>query len=199
MAAALIWINLARYFAGYKDSDNRSFPNHKGIAMNSVVQDPSGEEATRSGTPARVYRGVRRWFSDWLARGALREQFEDLERSGCIDDVLIDLGISRQELESIIHGHPEASRLMPAMAQRLGIDLEKLDPRERYVVGQHCTACQSKRRCRQWLATASAESPGYRDFCPNAALFDVVLARIGAAAAARAEQPAAKRSSTALA
>lgn len=165
--------------------------------MASLSPIPPREKSTRPDKSAPTCRGVRRWVSDWLARGALREEFEDLEHSGCLDDVLIDLGISRWEVERVIRGYPEAGRLMPAMAKRLGLDVEGLEPRMRYMVGQHCAVCQSHRRCRQWLATASAESTAYRDFCPNAALFDTILARLhGAEAAsvpnAEADGPAAQ-------
>jgi len=129
------------------------------------------------GVLARELRGAWQLFSDFLARSALREQVADLERRGGLDDVLNDIGISRPCLERIIRGYPEAGRLLPAMAKRLGADLDKLDPTARYELGRTCGVCRSHRRCRRWLATASAASTDYRAFCANVELLDAALAK----------------------
>ena len=92
----------------------------------------SRAEDELGGVPARRLRNVRQLFSDFLARSTLREQVADLERRGGLDEVLTDIGISRPCLERIIRFYPEAGRLRPAMAKRLGVDADKLDPGSQY-------------------------------------------------------------------
>lgn len=143
--------------------------------MQSLGHDTATPKTNWRGAVARQIAGVRQFLSDVLARSALREQFADLDRRGSLDAVLDDIGVSRPELGRVIRNHPETGRLMPAMAQHLGVDTAKLDPRSRYALGRSCALCQAHGICRHWLATASSESTEYRAFCPNAALFDAAL------------------------
>lgn len=144
--------------------------------MTSLEQNGATQNVGR-GFLARQLRRLRQYFSDMQARSALREQMAELDRRGGLDDVLNDIGVSRPAMARIIRGHPEAGRLLPAMAKRLGVDLEKLDPRWRYSIQRACGECPSHRRCRRWLATSLSDSTEYRDFCPNAELFEPALAR----------------------
>ncbi len=126
---------------------------------------------------ARQLGRARQIFSDLRSRGALRARFADIDSSVGLDDFLKDIGLSRTEMERIVRGSAEAERLLPAMTKRLGVDIEKLSPAQRYRLGKACATCRSHRRCRRWLAAASNESTGYGAFCPNAELFDAALGR----------------------
>ena len=128
------------------------------------------------GVVARLIGEVRQILSDITKRAALRAEFTELDRRGGLDVVLDDIGLTRPELAKIIGGYPVSGRMLPAMAQRLGIDVEALDPRSRYQLGRECALCQSRRTCHRWLGNAAAESDGYRKFCPNTVLFDTILA-----------------------
>lgn len=140
--------------------------------MQSLAHDTSTPKTTWRSAVTRQLTGVRQYFSDVLARSALREQFADLDRRGGLDDLLRDIGVSRPDMEKIVQNHPETGRLMLAMTERLGVDADKLDPRSRHTLGRSCATCQTHRICRHWLATATKGSTEYRDFCPNAELFD---------------------------
>ncbi len=139
--------------------------------MKSLASDRAAVNANQSGIIARQLTGLRRFVSDFFERQALRQKLADLERSGSLEPVLRDLGLTLPEMERIVRGGPEAGRLLPAMAARLGIDIEALDPRVQYALRQTCAMCQAHRQCRRWLACANAERGGYKSFCPNADLF----------------------------
>ena len=145
--------------------------------MNSLGQNPAGPMSERSFL-ARQWDAACQVVADFWARNALRRQFADLDRRGGLDELLTDIGLSRPELDRIIESHPETGRLMLAMTRRLGVDADKLDPKSRYQVGRSCAVCNEHGRCRHWLKTASPESTEYREFCPNAAVFDAALEHV---------------------
>jgi Family of unknown function (DUF6455) len=143
--------------------------------MENLGYETGQPSAAPSGVVARLFGEIRQIFSDISERASLREEFADLDRRGSLDAVLDDIGLTRAELAKIIAGYPVSGRMLPVMAQRLGIDIEALDPRARYQLGRSCALCQSRRSCRRWLEHAGPGDEGYRKFCVNAALFDAVL------------------------
>jgi len=145
--------------------------------MTNPGYDAPSQQAGLNGVMARQLAGVRQFFSDYMKRSALRAELADLDRRGGLDAVLEDIGITRPEMEKIVGGHPVSGRLLASMAKRLGVDLEKLNPRTRYELGRSCSLCSSHRHCRHWLDEAGATSTDYEEFCPNAALLDAVRNR----------------------
>jgi len=143
--------------------------------MTNLGYDTAEPRTERGGALARPFIGLWQAVSDFLDRSALREELADLDRRCGLDTVLQDLGLTLPEMERIVRGYPEAGRLEHAMAQRLGIELETLDPKTQYAMSQTCAMCQAHRRCRRWLATTGAENVDYKDFCPNAELFDAAM------------------------
>ncbi len=129
------------------------------------------------GVIARMMAEIRQIFSDITKRAALRAEFMDLDRRGGLDAVLDDIGVTRAELAKIIGGYPVSGRLLPAMARRLGVDIDALDSRSRYDLGRSCAMCQSRRSCRRWLDNDEADGSAYRRFCANAELLDAVRGR----------------------
>jgi Family of unknown function (DUF6455) len=155
--------------------------HHKGQWLRSVVMENLGYEtgqpsAAARGVVARLFGELRQIFSDISQRASLRDEFADLDRRGGLDTVLDDIGLTRAELAKIIAGYPVSGRMLPVMAQRLGVDIEALDPRTRYQLARGCALCQSRRTCRRWLAAKPADSTTYREFCPNAEMLDAVNA-----------------------
>jgi len=132
--------------------------------------------AASRGVVARLIGELRQIFSDIADRASLREEFADLDRRGSLDAVLDDIGLTRAELAKIIAGYPVSGRMLPVMAEHLGVDVEALDPHSRYQLGRSCALCQSRRTCRHWLENAAPGDEGYRKFCANAELFDAILA-----------------------
>jgi hypothetical protein len=115
------------------------------------------------------WAGARRFVSDARRRSAFRSEIAALERNGSLDAILDDLGLARWEVSRIATGYPEAQRLLPTMAYRRGVDLEKLDPQSLYALRHACSLCDSHRACRRWISGGAAT--GDASFCPNAKLF----------------------------
>ena len=66
--------------------------------------------------------------------------------------------------------------LMGAMLAALDVDTTRLArpwnwPAVQQAIAR-CTACAARVACRQWLGGAADGPGGYRDFCPNAGLFE---------------------------
>jgi hypothetical protein len=112
---------------------------------------------------------AKRLVGDARRRSAFRSEIAALERNGSLDAILDDLGLARWEVNRITTGHPEAQRLLPTMASRRGVDLEKLDPHSLYALRHACSLCDAHRPCRRWLSGGAAT--GDVSFCPNAKLF----------------------------
>lgn len=117
---------------------------------------------------------IKRFVSDCRRRSAFRRELAQLDRSGSLDVVLDDLGLTRWEMDKIARGYPEAERLLPMMADRRGIELEKLDPRDLFALRHTCSLCDQNRSCRRWLAGGEAQDAAR--FCPNAGLFEKLQA-----------------------
>lgn len=136
----------------------------------------------RAGTVSRCVAGVRQFISDAMSRSALRGELAALERNGSLDAVLADVGLDRLDLETMARGYPESERLLPAMAGRLGVELDGLDARSKSALNRTCALCRAHRVCRRWLAaehdkSEKSEKSERHVFCPNAELFDALLAK----------------------
>jgi hypothetical protein len=143
--------------------------------MNQIESKPASDAAPagRQGVIAQCINRVGRCVSDWMRRAALRDEIAALEWSGELDALLADTGYSRWELEHMVRGYPQADRLLPAMADRLGLDLARLDAGERYEMRHTCALCKQHRACHRWLKDEA--SAGLAPFCPNATAFAAAL------------------------
>lgn len=122
-------------------------------------------------------RHLAAWWSDVQARRRLRSEFAALDAHGQLDSVLQDAGTSRGAMDAIVRAHPNASKRLAAMLQRLG--LTRRDIRDGGVqqdVELTCTVCDVTNKCNHWLA--SDATAGYQDFCPNAATFEQLRAAV---------------------
>ncbi len=143
--------------------------------MKNLERDATQQKMGRRDAPANRLAGLWHLVSAFVSGNARRAEAVASERCDDRGAVLRELGITQAELNSFIRGGPEAERLLPAMAKRLGVALETLQPASRYELRQACTLCPSHRRCRRWLAAASDARTDYRTFCWNGELFDAVL------------------------
>lgn len=123
----------------------------------------------------RLMARIGQYISDVSQRSALRAEFMELDHRGGLDSVLLDIGLTRPELFQMIGAYPVSGRLLPRMASRLGIDLDKVDPKSRYQIGRSCSLCQSRRTCHRWLDRPGTDLADYHCFCPNAEVFDAIL------------------------
>lgn len=151
-------------------------------------------DARESGTAKRMITGIRAFFSDMNRRAAMRAEIMDLDRRGSLDPVLHDIGLTRPELLTMIGGYPASGRMLPAMAERVGVDLDRVGIGTRQALSRECALCHTRSACRRWLDNPQADAAGYRNFCPNAAVFDAIVARLcEAVATGQAEAQAPQR------
>lgn len=90
-----------------------------------------------------------------------------------------EMGVSTQELADLVGQGAEGAELQPRMAATLGLDPESPALQEAAMardLKRLCIACASKRRCRREIAAGTA-AEHYREFCPNAYTFDLLMAR----------------------
>lgn len=132
--------------------------------------------AAEAGSGKRIIKGILRFLTDMSQRAALREEFMELDRRGSLEPVLHDIGLTRPELLTMIGGYPVSGRLLPAMAERVGVDLNAVGIGTRQALSRECALCHTRRACTRWLGNVAAEPCGYRKFCPNAPVFDAILA-----------------------
>lgn len=131
--------------------------------------------ARENGAAYRIMASIGRFFSDMKQRAAMRAEFMEYDRNGGLDIVLHDIGLTRPELVTMIGGYPVSGRMLPAMAARVGVDLDAVGIGSRQQLSRGCALCHSRRACRHWLDNAAAEGGAYRKFCPNAEIFDAIL------------------------
>lgn len=86
-----------------------------------------------------------------------------------LDAILDDLGVAPWELGRIVTGYPEAQRLLPTMAYRRDVALERLDAATIHELRHTCALCEAHRECRRWLSRGAGDDAP--PFCANAALF----------------------------
>lgn len=118
-------------------------------------------------------QGIRRFVSDWRRRSTFRQEIAELDRSGNLEIILEDLGLSRSEMDQIARNYPESERLLPQMANCCGIDLGKLDAHVLFDLRHTCSLCPAHRACRQFLAK---NDRGAASFCPNRTLLQKLQA-----------------------
>lgn len=131
---------------------------------------------TDTGPGKRIVEGILRFLTDMSRRAALRAEFMELERKNSLDPVLHDIGVTRPELLTMIRSYPASGRMLPEMAERVGIDLEHVGIGTRQALSRECALCHTRRACKRWLNNADAGAGAYRNFCPNAPVFDAMLA-----------------------
>ena len=65
---------------------------------------------------------------------------------------------------------------MAAMMLTLAVDIERMcsdwGSVQLQLASRRCHGCRSLMSCRHWLADPHRPMNGYRDFCPNAGLFE---------------------------
>ena len=88
-----------------------------------------------------------------------------------------DIGLSPDELVSLVKKGPHAADELPRLLRALGVDPQELascDPGTMRSLEYICTTCGHKDQCRHDLAIG-ATPRGYHDYCPNATSIDLLL------------------------
>ncbi|MEE9300261.1 MAG: DUF6455 family protein [Alphaproteobacteria bacterium] len=152
-------------------------------------RDSEGRVLRKKAPQNRVHRVVevalrKLWdalgsLSDWRqnkVRGlSLERDFGRLQGRE-LDRALADIGLTRNDLSSLLKGCPIARQMFPRMMERIGVDTERAwrDPKFMGRIELACRACSVRRHCQRWLRS-DEPAAGYRAFCPNASEFDRLL------------------------
>jgi len=119
-----------------------------------------------------IKASVKRYFDDAAIRRELREELASLG-NGDLDRVLADIGLTREEMETVILNAPRSRMLLQSMLRRLDLDrrMALMAPQLVRNIERRCATCGNQKECQDWMDKGS---PGdtYRRFCPNAATFD---------------------------
>ena len=115
---------------------------------------------------------IRRYLDDAAIRRELREELAGLG-GGDLDRVLADIGISREEMETVIVNAPRSRMLLQSMLRRLDLDkrLSLMAPQLVRTIERRCATCGNQRECGDWMGKG-APGDAYKTFCPNAETFD---------------------------
>ena len=117
---------------------------------------------------------------------ALRERMRDLaEVAELRESDLADLGLTREQMRSLVTIPADVSDRMTAMAAVFGISPEQLTAdRSDYVeMLCNCSQCKARSACASELAKGAAADPARTDFCVNHDTFAQMAPALTASAA----------------
>ena len=123
-------------------------------------------------------------FHIWRERSRQWQEFEELAKSGHLDSILSEVGLSRAQLPIIMQAYPGSTRRRTQMMRWMGVDPSRVaGSQDLRAIEWRCIECRSARQCDDWLA-APKSAGAVADFCPN---LDTLkrLARWQSSAAAR--------------
>ncbi len=120
--------------------------------------------------------GIRQWAAAEFARRESRAEIESLERNGVLDEVLREMGMSRDDLDAIVNAGDRVPHRMEAMLAHLGLTKQYKEgvPRWAMEAPMLCRQCADTEKCDHWF---KGDRKGPTDeFCPNTATFKSLLA-----------------------
>jgi hypothetical protein len=118
-----------------------------------------------------------RALDDWRERDRLRGELDLLERTGQLDDVLGEVGLTRAQIPDLMAARPGTAERLARMMAQAGVDQATLRAAGGAVdAAWRCQRCQHTEECETWLADrhAAGELP---DFCPNKSTFEEIPAK----------------------
>jgi len=131
-------------------------------------------ENTHVARPKRT--AIQRLLDGWRAR----RQFEK-EMAGCdsseVDRMLQDLGLTREDMDAVMHAQLGPQHLLLSRLEREGLDPEKLMRFEAAVfrdLQRVCAHCGSTGRCERDLD--HADDRNWKHYCPNADTIEALTA-----------------------
>jgi len=118
-------------------------------------------------------------FGDWLKHRA--EIAEPCECDSVeFAQIARDLGVTVDDLNTLVRQGPHAADELPRMLEALGIDGDAIAQTEPLVLRDMqrvCASCQFKRKCQSDLAAGTA-AQYYEDYCGNASTINALNAKI---------------------
>jgi hypothetical protein len=123
--------------------------------------------------PYLIFESLIETFSDWLKHRARLNEMRQLDTS-TFNSTARELGVSRFDLEALVHRGPGAADELAQMLRTLGIDenaLARTEPLVLRDMQRVCALCEHKRQCHRNLADGTAPAH-YEGYCPNAPTID---------------------------
>lgn len=114
-------------------------------------------------------KAIRRWWQEWTEAApgaALRCMAEEQ-----VERLAEDVGLTPYELRRLANLGPDAADLLLRRMAALDLDKNEVGRAERRTfqdMQRVCAMCESRRRCTRDLVN-HADSPVWKDYCPNAA------------------------------
>lgn len=126
---------------------------------------------------AHLFSRLIRALDDWRERAQLRDELDELERTGQLDSVLGEVGLTRGQIPALLEGRPGAAQRMERMMKQEGIDRAELHAAgEQRDAEWRCQRCESTDECEAWLSGAHPAGV-MPSFCPNKPVFEEVHAK----------------------
>lgn len=115
-----------------------------------------------------IYNRICDFFDRWLKPRRDRREISALESRE-----FSDLGISRSEAVALVSGPTDVRERIAGMAERVGVDFgEMMETRWRALdLVRVCGSCTQRRTCAKYLR-GHGPRDDYKDFCPNAKIFE---------------------------
>lgn len=109
-------------------------------------------------------------FDSWLKHRKETSEMRELD-TGEFARIAHDLGVTPDDLDTLVRRGPHAIEELPKLLTALGIDenaIARTLPQVRRDMERVCASCQHKRQCNHDIAAGTA-GQHYEEYCGNAA------------------------------
>ena len=121
-----------------------------------------------------IVSGLRRWVAAERSRRQAIAEIADLEQRHLLDKVLLDLSLTRDDLDAIVNADTQAPPRLEAMAARLGVaeKIAEMPGRWSHDLALVCKTCPRPEECDRWMQSGASE--GFERFCDNARMLEAL-------------------------
>lgn len=116
-----------------------------------------------------------RYAVDWIDEKRYidehRRYIDEIDKSGELDSLLVELDVTRKQLNAFAISPLASAELLTRMIERIGFVDGQIPAATRELAEQQCRLCENWKLCRRWL-NRSEQNEEYRSFCLNTDLFD---------------------------
>jgi hypothetical protein len=116
-------------------------------------------------------QALTKWWRDWTEANSFRD-YPDRE----VEQMAKDAGLSPAELRRLVKQGPVTVDLLPRRMAALDLDRKEVSetaPATFQDMERVCSFCESRRRCARDLRRNPAD-PVWKDYCPNAQVFEAL-------------------------
>ena len=126
-------------------------------------------------TPYPIVANLIETFGDWLQHRREMSELQSFD-PGELGRIAQELGVSSDDLQTLVRQGPHSADELPKMLAALGIDsaaLERAQPLVFHDMQRVCAGCGQKARCQHDLA-AGGSARHYEEYCANAPTIDAL-------------------------